>query len=181
MGSYGYCGAVCNADLNDCPEGFHCALYKDEEEVPQGYQCLPEEGSCCAAGKWTGCDDDNPCTAEGCSPALGCLHDPLEGPCEGEDPCFLYECVDGECVGTAIVLDDTLNGLDDDCDGAVDEDAYKQFRITGAAFTAGGTEVTGGSELMGQSVLGSSGWLDTTTSNEFTLETGMLSVWKVAK
>ncbi|MBM4373146.1 MAG: hypothetical protein FJ098_15940, partial [Deltaproteobacteria bacterium] len=96
----------------------------------------------CVAGDLVSCDDQNPCTAEGCDPSLGCLHEPVEGPCTGADPCQTWSCQEGACVGTPIEEDSTLDGVDDDCDGLTDEDAYKYLQVSG--LFCGGAVYTGG-------------------------------------
>ncbi|MFH1530178.1 MAG: hypothetical protein ABIK09_05510 [Pseudomonadota bacterium] len=141
-GVFGACGVVCDPDDAACPAGTGCLLVEEDGEAV-GWQCLPEAGGCCAAGKLVGCDDGNPCTAESCDLSLGCAHEPAEGPCEGPDPCQSWTCAGGECVGTPIEEDGTLNGVDDDCDGLTDEDAYKYLQVSaqfcgGAVYTGGG-------------------------------------------
>jgi hypothetical protein len=49
------------------------------------------------------CDDGNPCTAGFCDFEGRCLFNPLSGYCDDGDICTVdTECVDGECVGTAV-------------------------------------------------------------------------------
>ncbi len=141
-GVFGACGLVCNPDDADCPPGTACVLV-EEDGVGAGWQCLPAGGSCCAAGELIGCDDGNVCTADGCDLSLGCTHEDVEGPCDGDDPCQSWTCEGGQCVGTPIEEDGTLDGVDDDCDGLTDEDAYKYLQVSaqfcaGAVYTGGG-------------------------------------------
>ncbi len=150
-GVFGACGVVCNPDTPDCPAGTECALVEDDGEA-LGWQCLPAAGSCCAAGDLVGCDDENVCTADGCDLSLGCTHEEVEGPCDGADPCQAWACEGGECVGTPIEEDGTLDGVDDDCDGLTDEDAYKYLQIS-AQFCAG-TVYTGGGGMTLHAALG---------------------------
>ncbi|MCB9788055.1 MAG: hypothetical protein H6744_15335 [Deltaproteobacteria bacterium] len=62
-------------------------------------------GDACAQGACVGqakdCDDGNPCTVDGCAPATGCTHAPIEGPdCDDGDPCTESDaCVAGVCQG----------------------------------------------------------------------------------
>src|SRR5262249_9203639 len=45
------------------------------------------------------CDDGNPCTAEGCDPAVGCIHAYSLARTFCDPPCFLGACDDGgRCV-----------------------------------------------------------------------------------
>ena len=141
-GVFGACGLVCDPDDAICPEGTECVLVEEGGEAV-GWQCLPAEDSCCAAGKLVGCDDGNPCTADACDLSLGCTHPPAEGSCDGPDPCQTWACEDGACVGTPIEEDGTLDGVDDDCDGLTDEDAYK-FLAVSAEFCGGAVYAGGG-------------------------------------
>ncbi len=101
-----FCGGGCAVD-GDCPGGFRC------EEMPtaQGaslMQCVPVEGECA-------------CTARSIELGLGT-------PCASSNDA-------GTCLGSRVCLEDGLsacaapepaaelcNGIDDDCDGAVDEE-----------------------------------------------------------
>ncbi len=137
-GTLGYCGRACDPDKPGCPIGFECGLVENAEGQAQGYQCLPAKGSCCVAGGAKDCNDDNPCTFDGCEPALGCTHDAQDGECTGDDPCLEWVCADGKCTGIPVAADDTINQLDDDCDGLTDEDAYKGFRLEAGTFSGCG-------------------------------------------
>ena len=48
-------------------------------------------------GQPVDCDDDSPCTVEGCSPVSGCTYGPATGPCSDDDP-----CTDGDTCGGGI-------------------------------------------------------------------------------
>ena len=173
-GAYGYCGKVCNPEDDNCPEGFSCTLYEDADDKPMGYQCLPQPGSCCVVGEWSDCNDDNPCTGEGCSPALGCTHEPVDVPCSGSDPCFTYACLEGECLATPIAEDVTWDGIDDDCDGMTDEDTYKSALLAGYCFTDGGGSVSQpDGSVEGAFWLGSTPWAGSMTGGGFRLTGGL--------
>lgn len=181
-GPYGYCGKVCDPLSAKCPQGFQCLLYGPDVEDPQGFQCLPEPGSCCVAGQWADCDDANPCTLDLCSPSLGCLNEPLEGKCEGPDPCLSYACEDGACSGTALKDDVTLDGIDDDCDGSTDEDAYKGFGLAGWSYVGTGSAMASADvsvTLYGS--LSASPWVSTGSSESCSLTSGLYSVWGAVK
>jgi hypothetical protein len=118
-GALGYCGKVCAAGGAGCPEGFACAMYVTPEGKDQGYQCMPASPMCCEVGKLASCDDGDACTVDACDPSFGCTHEKASG-------------------------DDTLNGLDDDCDGQTDEEAYKGFRLAAGSFIASSGKAEGG-------------------------------------
>lgn len=59
----------------------------------------------CAAGA-AACDDDNPCTIDGCDPNVGCSSTPRD--CADDDPCTLDACnlADGSCKHAVESCDD---------------------------------------------------------------------------
>jgi len=140
---YGYCGTACDLDAPECPEGFQCAAGADDETFPVP-QCIPANASCCVAGGWLDCDDDNPCTADSCHPSLGCQHTPQDAECTGPAPCTQYLCVGGECVGWPISEDLTWDGVDDDCDGDTDEDVVQGLQVNHYGFGGGAAWLVGG-------------------------------------
>ncbi len=76
----------------------------------------------CVPGVARACDDGNPCTADGCDPAVGCTASPVEGPCDDGNPCTLGDaCIEGACAagGQAPSCDDGNPCTDDGCDPAV--------------------------------------------------------------
>jgi hypothetical protein len=74
-------------DQTPCPDEDRC----DGEEACQGGQCL--------AGLPPDCDDNNPCTHDGCDPASGCRHEPVaDGTSCGGGPCGPATCQSGACV-----------------------------------------------------------------------------------
>ena len=109
--NYGAEGHFCGTDCGDglaCPSGFQCA----EVALPGGlisHQCIPAEGGACECNqKSIEIEASTTCYQEG-----------LAGQCAGERFCGpqgLTACDAGEPVF------EECNGLDDDCDGATDED-----------------------------------------------------------
>ena len=100
-----FCGGACQVDA-DCPWGFDCRKSLSVDGM-ESMQCVAETGLCpCTArsielGLWTVCEVENEW-----------------GSCQGKRVCTasgLSECDAGAA------LEETCNGLDDDCDGAVDE------------------------------------------------------------
>ncbi len=123
-------GSPCLAE--DCPLPDHpCleAVCVDGEcaEAPgnQGAACqtdLCKPIGVCGAGECAqeldiDCDDDNPCTADGCKPDEGCIHQATEGNCDDGDPCTTKDfCGGGSCVpGGPLACDDGLECTDDAC------------------------------------------------------------------
>ncbi len=100
-----FCGGPCALD-SDCPWGFSCAEAQTVDGVSL-FQCVVDAGEC-------------PCTEK--SVGLG-LATPCEvsnewGKCQGQRVCTesgLSAC------DAAVAMAETCNGLDDDCDGDVDE------------------------------------------------------------
>ncbi len=177
---YGYCALVCEPG-GLCPDGTECG----KAALPDGGDgdfCLPAPSSCCVKGKLASCDDGNPCTQEGCDPALGCTHLPTDGECTGEDPCSEYWCIEGKCTGTPVVADLKLDGIDEDCDGLTDEDAYKGFRLVGTTVvSAPDGEPAQGAGLRLRSIAGPSAWSGTSAGEGISLAPGTLSVTGAAK
>ena len=90
-----------------CGDGDVC----NGEELCQGGECAP--------GQAPSCDDDNPCTQDGCDPASGCWHEPLDGiSCGDGDVCNGEElCQGGECApGQPLDCDDGSPCTQDGCD-----------------------------------------------------------------
>ena len=119
------------------------------------------------------CDDDNACTLESCDPTEGGGHSPTDAPCSDEDPCTGQDgCVEGTCVGTPILKEGPVcNNVDDDCDGATDEDCT--FGIGGPVMGGGFVTAT---DAQGMTMDGSSGtrrFVGTTSDGTFTLRSGL--------
>ncbi|MBM4394505.1 MAG: hypothetical protein FJ087_02305, partial [Deltaproteobacteria bacterium] len=80
------------------------------------------DGGVCTAGEPRDCDDDDPCTLDGCDPAVGCVYAPAPGspPCDDGNACTTGEtCTAGACTGGAAVTCDDANACTtDSCDPA---------------------------------------------------------------
>ena len=77
-----------------------------------------QEGAC--LGNTVLCDDEDPCTADVCSPVLGCrfeaVSDALGVACDDGDVCTTGDvCIDGACAGAPRVCDDGDPCTDDVC------------------------------------------------------------------
>ncbi len=98
----------------------------DGNGVGDACTCVPEcDGKGCGAdgcgGSCGTCDDDNACTLDICQEGGTCVHPAgNEGQaCAGAGLC-VGACQAGGCVETAV---EVCNGVDDDCDDAIDEAA----------------------------------------------------------
>ncbi len=99
----------------------------EEVPAPDGSPC--DDGNTCTAqdrcanGGCSGtaviCEDQNPCTADSCDPAKGCVFGPANdgAPCSDGNACTTGDhCAGGACVGTARVCDDQNPCTTDFCD-----------------------------------------------------------------
>ena len=81
------------SDGTPCDDGLECTA-ADE--------CA--NGGC--AGTKEACDDDNPCTTNGCKEGQGCIHAAVQGPCEDGDLCTLGDtCTNQVCIPGPKTLD----------------------------------------------------------------------------
>jgi hypothetical protein len=134
----------CN-DGNPCtkdscnPVTGKCSSIIDAGDCDDGDKCIT--GETCATGKCLGltkldCDDDNPCTTDGCDAKTGCFHDNAAAgtPCPDNNPCTSNEvCQLGTCVHTGKGCDDGDPCTKDTCD-----------IITGCKYTPGNEECQDG-------------------------------------
>ena len=114
-------GDPCSVD--GCDPGAGCthdpasgAACDDGSACTAGDVCV--DGAC--AGALVGCDDDEPCTDDGCDPQTGCAHAPRTGVvCDDGSACTSGDaCLAGACVGAPVSCDDGDPCTDDDCDTA---------------------------------------------------------------
>jgi hypothetical protein len=115
-------GIVCAGDPS-CDDGNPCTT---DARVLEGDTCVcrnaPVESACCSEGNARSCDDNNPCTADRCDPAIGCVH---------------------AGIGIPNPPPETCNGLDDDCDGQVDErELYPMCAVRPLVMRDSGTSKT---------------------------------------
>ena len=65
------------------------------------------------------CNDNNPCTADSCNPATGCVHTNNTAPCNDGLLCTSGDvCSGGSCAGTAINCNDSNVCTNDSCNPA---------------------------------------------------------------
>jgi hypothetical protein len=108
--SFGACVTGKNACA--CTSDNDCAGFASEDKCAG--QLLCSEGACVPdPASQPACDDQNPCTKDGCEPSSGaCTHTALtEGTvCDDGDACTLQDrCATGKCTGSG-PLPCTLNG-----------------------------------------------------------------------
>jgi hypothetical protein len=90
-----------------CDDGWACT----KGELCQDGACKPKVG--------VGCNDGDPCTADTCDLAKGCINTKLSGPCDDGNACSVGEtCATGFCAGgKAVNCDDANPCTNDGCDG----------------------------------------------------------------
>ena len=122
------------------------------------------DGVCTTTAESTCPDPDgNPCNGPICVPETGeCIQNQKQG--EGDACGWIGDCVakecnaNGDCLEVPLVSDgtpDLPNGLDDDCDGKVDENGYLLWGVAGSSFVTG-SDLSGDANYTVKSVLGDS-------------------------
>ena len=116
--------------IDSCDAGVCIAIFDDggacddSDDCTSGDMCSQLFGGC--GGAVVHCNDDDPCTSDGCLPAGGCTHDAVcsggdvcvagqcftptgcaaDGDCADPDLCTADSCVDGACVHLPTCVDD---------------------------------------------------------------------------
>ncbi len=129
---------TCAAKSGECTHATYVGSCSDGDACTTGDACAenPDKSSICVAGKAVDCDDKNLCTDDSCDAKTGCVH----AANAATDPCYdgaigskgvgsckggLKSCVDsqlGVCVGQIVPsLQEECDGVDDNCNGFVDE------------------------------------------------------------
>jgi hypothetical protein len=114
-------GDPCTSDSCDidagCLHGFVNGLpCNDGDACTEPDSC--QQGTC--TGPQKSCDDGNPCTADSCNPAAGCVHGNSNDECDDGNACTTGEsCFDGLCAGGSPVDCDDGNACTvDSCNPA---------------------------------------------------------------
>ncbi|GMV40584.1 MAG: hypothetical protein AMXMBFR64_23000 [Myxococcales bacterium] len=124
----GACGGsplICS-DTNPCtkdqcdPE-IGCTFLPTDAPCDDGNPCTAADvcsGGTCQGTTTTLCNDNNPCTDDGCDPGVGCVFANNANPCDDGSACTVGDaCAGGKCVGTApLSCDDGDPCTDDGCD-----------------------------------------------------------------
>lgn len=97
-----YCGSQCETDA-DCETGYECESAADVDGQ-QSTQCLPTTGQCGCSYAAIEDEASTTCEFEGCAGARSCTLDGLSD-CDAAPP-----------------EDEVCDGLDNDCDGEIDND-----------------------------------------------------------
>ncbi|MBP46864.1 MAG: hypothetical protein CMH53_02915, partial [Myxococcales bacterium] len=122
----------CTGTLKTCDDGSPCTT--DSCDPNKGCVTKPVDGACddgskctsvdtCVDGSCTGkgvkdCDDNNPCTIDGCDAPTGeCSHKAQTGKCDDGSKCTEKDaCTAGKCTGAKIKCDDSNPCTTDSCD-----------------------------------------------------------------
>ncbi len=109
-------GNLCTDDacepLSGCTYTLNSAPCDDVDLCTTGDHC--HLGVCIAGGALP-CDDQNPCTEDGCNAVTGCQFVPVDGPCDDGNACTGDElCINGQCVGQPVVVCEDGNPCTDD-------------------------------------------------------------------
>ena len=192
--------------IADCPEDCGkyacgngvCEPGEDPQECPE--DCAPGCGDCqCAGGEsYLTCPVDCGYCGDGyCIDKCSYIPEdaslcPLDCACEpacagkecGSDGCggscgtcpTGNSCQMGQCLICADGTPDLPNGLDDDCDGKVDENAYLLWSMNGSAWVSG-SGLFGNVDYTVRAVLGDTHWAPefevSSTDGEYVLRSGL--------
>jgi hypothetical protein len=101
--SLGSCAPATGCVWSSAPDDTPCS---DGSACTSGDVC--KSGTC--AGKALVCDDGNPCTADTCDLAGGCLWTPTPVPCNDGNACTQFDvCANGQCAGLPIAVSTTCD------------------------------------------------------------------------
>ncbi|MFN7131900.1 MAG: MopE-related protein, partial [Myxococcales bacterium] len=106
LGDEKLCGRDCSFD-DKCPDSYRCTEAIGVDGTPVAQQCQPSSGTCA-------------CTSASAGQQVPCEISNEHGRCTGQKKC---QPPVGYAACTALVpTRESCNGIDDDCDGAIDED-----------------------------------------------------------
>jgi len=127
-GTKGCQSAASDAACDDKQACTHdiCSATKGCIHLPAAASCTDGDactsGDSCAGGKCvpgakTDCDDDNPCSVDGCDPKVGCKYSHNVAPCDDGNICSLNDkCNQGLCLpGQDLNCDDGNGCTNDSC------------------------------------------------------------------
>ena len=113
------CDATAGGCYSPTPEGVACDSWAcTEDEACDG------DSHCIRGDTPTDCDDENPCTVDGCEEPAGCTYEPVEDGtvCGPFGDCVAHRCDASECVeeDISVCSDDADGCCPDGCE--IDED-----------------------------------------------------------
>ena len=119
---------ACVAAKSPCDDDSACTTDYCRDDIPE----------MCSYGQ-VDCDDNNPCTLDTCDDELGCVYEPLLGPCTTGSDCMVSECAEsatspqscdelglGEGFGSADVCGASTPG-DAECSGKLTHEEAVTF------------------------------------------------------